>query len=388
MAHRYIRRMGRRCVLIACSAMVVVAGSCCLLSQTRVKQLWARPAQSERDEHNQEHEHSGDHDHTHGELKASAQQARDREDLSQLFKLDQRILTLSRQQQQTQSKLDELQQRMSRYQAEIKSLNFKLKVDRTALMRLLTLQERVKPARVVELLMSADGPLEQKRREVYLAALFKTGTKRLKALSLARRKLQSRQRAIVPLSEQTQRLTDLLNRQAEELALERRTEWEAISARQITSSEESSQSGASKAQRAIWARPTRLPPAQGEWIDEYRLFRGLSLAKMYGGGVWIINRSGAPVYSVERGTVLFADQVKGWGGVVITQHRFSYMSIYANLSQLLVKRGARVKMQDRIGNSGSEAGREGLYFELRRGGEPIHPERWVNREIPTQVNIP
>jgi septal ring factor EnvC (AmiA/AmiB activator) len=64
------------------------------------------------------------------------------------------------------------------------------------------------------------------------------------------------------------------------------------------------------------------------------------------------------------------------------EHQFSYMSIYANLSQLLVKQGAQVKMQDRIGNSGSIAGREGLYFELRRGGEPIHPERWINRETP------
>jgi septal ring factor EnvC (AmiA/AmiB activator) len=344
---------------------------------------WAEPSSRDVDEHSQVNQGSTHHHaHTHGEEERSVRQTKDTENLSQLFALDQRILKLSRQQQMMREKLDGLNQRMSRYQNEIKSLNLKLKVDRTSLMRLLTLQERVKPARVVELLMSADGPLEQKRREVYLNALFKTGTRRLKALSLARRKLRSRQRAITKISEQTQQLTDLLSRQAQVLTNERRAEWEAISAHQVTQSNRDSRAQGSKTLRMKWGQPTRLPPTQGEWIDEFRSFRGLSLAKMYGGGVWIMNGSGAPTYSVERGEVIFSGHVRGWGGVVMIEHRFSYMSIYANLSQLLVKQGAQVKMQDRIGNSGSIAGREGLYFELRRGGEPIHPERWINRETP------
>ena len=337
-------------------------------------QLWAEP----QPETSHDHHYHEEGDDQHRAIERAAREAE--HELSQLLTLDQRILELSRKQRETQQKLDELTKLSARYQSEITALNGALKVDRTALMRLLTLQERVKPARVVELLMSADGPLEQKRREVYLSALFKTGARRLKALSLARKSLNARRRALTRLSEQADQLTQLLQTQAESLALERRAEWEAISSRHELKGE-LERTEDSQSRRTLWDSPTRLPPARGEWIDEFKSFRGLSLAKMYGGGVWIRDVADSPVYCVERGEVLFASLVRGWGYVVIIQHAFSYMSIYANLSRVSVKEGAQVDMQARVGNSGVAAGREGLYFELRRGGEPIHPERWINREL-------
>lgn len=321
------------------------------------------------------------HDHHYADDDASSEEMKQvtEHELSQLMTLDQRILELSRQERATQKKLEDLKRTSTRYQLEITELNMKLKVDRTALMRLLTLQERVKPARVVELLLSADGPLEQKRREVYLSALFKTGAKRLKALALARRDLNDRQRALAQLSAQTQQLTELLERQSADLTRERRLEWEAIATRHRA--DKTSRRGEDPISPREWTRPTRLPPAQGEWIDEFKSFRGIARARMYGGGVWIRNSVASPTYAVEKGEVIFADHLRGWGAVVMIRHQFSFISIYANLSRVLVKRGERVQMQTRIGNSGVEAGREGVYFELRRGGEPIHPERWINRDL-------
>ena len=122
---------------------------------------------------------------------------------------------------------------------------------------------------------------------------------------------------------------------------------------------------------------------QGQWLDEFRKFRGLSLAKMFGGGIWILAPKGAPVYAVEAGKIIFTGSVKGWGKVLIIEHMHNYITVYANLSALRVKEGQKVNMQERVAALNDNAGREGLYFELRRGGEPIHPERWLSTQLIT-----
>ena len=118
-------------------------------------------------------------------------------------------------------------------------------------------------------------------------------------------------------------------------------------------------------------------------MTDLEKFRGLSLAKMFGGGIWILAPKGSPIYAVEAGNVIFTGPVKGWGEVLIIEHLHNYITVYANLSDLRVKEGQKVKMQERIAALNDNAGREGLYFELRRGGEPIHPERWLNTQ---QIN--
>jgi septal ring factor EnvC (AmiA/AmiB activator) len=57
------------------------------------------------------------------------------------------------------------------------------------------------------------------------------------------------------------------------------------------------------------------------------------------------------------------------------------MSLYAHNEALLRDAGDRVKRGDAVastGNSGS-AGPVGLYFELRRNGDPVDPGVWLKR---------
>ena len=335
-------------------------------------------AQSMNNENEESHRHS--HDEEDLEEKESVFMEQ-RGVTSKLFEIDQRIMLITQQKRETEERLEKLTQQRTRYESEMKTLSEDLKSDRMKLVRLLTLKERVKATRLVELLLSADGPLDQKRREVYIQALFQSGSQRFNSLLIAKNELKKRQRAIVNLSKKEGALRDLLEEQSLVLSGERKAEWEMISAQKGSANqrqEEIDDLDGDRRARATWESAARLAPTQGRWIDEFRKFRGIELAKMYGGGIWILSSIGAPVYAVEEGEVIFADEVKGWGSLVLIQHRYGYLSVYGNLSDTSIKQGDEVKMQTQIGSIGSEMSREGLYFELRRGGETIHPSRWIS----------
>jgi septal ring factor EnvC (AmiA/AmiB activator) len=88
---------------------------------------------------------------------------------------------------------------------------------------------------------------------------------------------------------------------------------------------------------------------------------------------------GDSVRAVAAGVVRFQGWFRGYGKIVVIDHGSDYFSVSGHLSSIYVKRGARVDAGDTIGavgDTGSLAG-PGLYFELRRGGEPLDPELWL-----------
>ena len=98
-------------------------------------------------------------------------------------------------------------------------------------------------------------------------------------------------------------------------------------------------------------------------------------------GLLIAAPAGTPVKAVADGTVVFADWMNGYGLILIVDHGNGYMSLYAHNEALLRDAGERVKRGDAVastGNSGS-AGPVGLYFELRRNGDPVDPGVWLKR---------
>lgn len=98
-------------------------------------------------------------------------------------------------------------------------------------------------------------------------------------------------------------------------------------------------------------------------------------------GLLIGAPAGTPVKAVADGTVVFADWMNGYGLILIIDHGNGYMSLYAHNEALLRDAGERVKRGDAVastGNSGS-AGPVGLYFELRRNGDPVDPGVWLKR---------
>lgn len=90
---------------------------------------------------------------------------------------------------------------------------------------------------------------------------------------------------------------------------------------------------------------------------------------------------GTTVQAVAPGKVVFADWMNGYGLILIIDHGNGYMSLYARNEALLRDAGAMVERGEpvaSVGNSGG-AGPPGLYFELRRNGEPVNPDTWLKR---------
>jgi septal ring factor EnvC (AmiA/AmiB activator) len=57
------------------------------------------------------------------------------------------------------------------------------------------------------------------------------------------------------------------------------------------------------------------------------------------------------------------------------------MSLYANNDALLKDAGASVRKGEAVSTVGSSGGHgwPALYFELRRGGQPVNPNVWLRR---------
>jgi septal ring factor EnvC (AmiA/AmiB activator) len=96
-------------------------------------------------------------------------------------------------------------------------------------------------------------------------------------------------------------------------------------------------------------------------------------------GLLIGAPTGATVKAVANGKVVFADWMNGYGLILIIDHGNGYMSLYARNEALLRDAGDMVGRGDpvaSVGNSGG-AGPPGLYFELRRNGDPVNPDTWL-----------
>jgi septal ring factor EnvC (AmiA/AmiB activator) len=89
---------------------------------------------------------------------------------------------------------------------------------------------------------------------------------------------------------------------------------------------------------------------------------------------------GTPVRAVAAGRVRYAGRFRGYGNTVILEHGDEYFTVSAHLSRIDVKLGASVEARagiGEVGDSGSLSGAH-LYFEVRRGAEPLDPERWLD----------
>ncbi|MCL1635927.1 peptidoglycan DD-metalloendopeptidase family protein [Luteimonas sp. SX5] len=98
-------------------------------------------------------------------------------------------------------------------------------------------------------------------------------------------------------------------------------------------------------------------------------------------GVLIGASAGSPVRAVADGTVVYAEWMTGYGLLLIVDHGNGYMSLYAHNDALLKDAGDAVKRGDALGSVGNSGGqgRPSLYFELRRNGQPVNPDVWLQK---------
>ncbi len=91
---------------------------------------------------------------------------------------------------------------------------------------------------------------------------------------------------------------------------------------------------------------------------------------------------GTPVRAVHAGTVVFADYLRGYGELVIVDHGNGYLTLYAHNQRLLKAAGGAVAGGEAVAHAGNSGGQRdsALYFEIRQGGKPLDPARWLRRQ--------
>jgi lipoprotein NlpD len=94
-------------------------------------------------------------------------------------------------------------------------------------------------------------------------------------------------------------------------------------------------------------------------------------------GIDIAGKIGQAVCATEAGKVIYGGPwLVGFGNLLIIKHTPSYLSAYANNSQLLVKEGQKVNKGQIVAQVGRTPSRKAaLHFEIRKNGKSVNPLR-------------
>jgi septal ring factor EnvC (AmiA/AmiB activator) len=100
-------------------------------------------------------------------------------------------------------------------------------------------------------------------------------------------------------------------------------------------------------------------------------------------GVVLNAPSGDPVRAIHGGRVVYADWLRGYGLLTILDHGDGYLSLYGYNQSLLRDVGEWVSTGEVLALAGNSGGRSetGVYFEIRRQGKPVDPDRWCSRRV-------
>jgi lipoprotein NlpD len=93
-------------------------------------------------------------------------------------------------------------------------------------------------------------------------------------------------------------------------------------------------------------------------------------------GVEIAAAPGTPVLSAAAGRVIYSgDGIRTYGNLIILRHDNDFFTVYGFNQKNIVDAGTFVSKGERIALSGAPpaGGKPRLYFEIRRGKEPVNP---------------
>ncbi len=126
----------------------------------------------------------------------------------------------------------------------------------------------------------------------------------------------------------------------------------------------------------------RLPmPVPGKVVSSYGKVKHPKFQTVtFNNGITIEAPLGEPVRSVHDGKVIYSGWLKGYGQVLILDHRGGFYTLYAHLGRAVKEVGQEAPQGAEIGlvgDSGPE-GRAGLYFEIRQKGVPRDPMGWLS----------
>ncbi len=93
-------------------------------------------------------------------------------------------------------------------------------------------------------------------------------------------------------------------------------------------------------------------------------------------GIEIAASGNQTIHAIWGGTVIFANNFRGFGNMIIIDHGDNFYSLYAQASRLQKKVGDSVSVGELLGYPGYEDA-DSVYFEIRHHGTPLDPMAWL-----------
>lgn len=96
-------------------------------------------------------------------------------------------------------------------------------------------------------------------------------------------------------------------------------------------------------------------------------------------GIDIAAPEGTPIQAIERGEVIYSDQLRGYGNIVIVRHSGGITSVYAHNQVNLVHEGQQVNRGEviaKVGSTGRVTGPH-LHLEIRKNNTAQDPLRYL-----------
>lgn len=117
-------------------------------------------------------------------------------------------------------------------------------------------------------------------------------------------------------------------------------------------------------------------PVRGNILSHY----GAKSGGLFNDGINIGAARGTAVKAAENGVVAYAgNEVKGMGNLIIIQHSGGWMTVYAHMDAMDVRRGTKVSVGQKVGTVGAtgKVDQPQLHFEIRKGTKAYNPSSYL-----------
>jgi murein hydrolase activator len=153
---------------------------------------------------------------------------------------------------------------------------------------------------------------------------------------------------------------------------------ERLQAAEAARKEQALQAERARRTREKAAKPPReqgdsplMAPVNGAIVTRYGEADDVGLVSR---GLTYRGRPASSIVAPAEATVKFAGPFKGYGLLLILEHANGYHSLLAGMGRIDARVGQRVLAGEPVGVLADNASPT-LYFEVRRGGQPINPQR-------------
>ena len=117
-------------------------------------------------------------------------------------------------------------------------------------------------------------------------------------------------------------------------------------------------------------------PLKGKILAKY----GKKQGGLKNEGLNIKSKQGTGVLAAETGQVVYCgDALKGYGNLILLKHREGWVTAYAHLDKILVKKGDTVKKGSKVATVGATGNvdQPQLHFEIRRQTRTVDPLKYL-----------